>query len=58
MSTSFSVTVITELKLQFVALQVEVASKSKGAMKKVMSTRLRLAHTACHLQIRLCFGVY
>lgn len=42
MNTSFSVTVITELNLQFVALQVEVANTRKGAMKKVMSTRLGL----------------
>lgn len=58
MNTSFFVTVITELNLQFVALQIEVVNKRKGAMKKVMSTRLGLVHTACHLQFRLCFGVY
>lgn len=54
----FFVAVITELSLQSVALPVEVANKRKGSMKTVMSTRLGLVHTACHLQFRLCFGVY
>lgn len=58
MNTSFSVTVITELNLQFVALQVEVANTRKGATKKVMSARLGLVYTACRLEFRLCFCVY